>query len=104
MIDCGWTSIEVDDVKLRGIPARPAAASAEVSLFDLTDEAKAPKVGERVDLLLGYRSTLRALLNRTIVRRVEGRPDLSNIQRSAPAHWRSRPVDANFSRPTSGPH
>lgn len=92
LLDRGWTSIEAGDVRIRGIRGKAVTASAEVSIFDLAEESRAPKIGEAVDLLLGYKSTLRALLNRTIPRRLEGSRLLSEVRRPGAAQRPAQPI------------
>jgi predicted amino acid racemase len=71
LLDCGRTCIEISEVTLNNVVATPIAASSELSLFELSHDAVIPRVGERIDLVLGYHSTLRALLNRSVPRRFE---------------------------------
>jgi Alanine racemase, N-terminal domain len=71
LLDCGRTCIEISEVTLNKVAATPIASSSELSLFELSNDAVIPRVGERIDLVLGYHSTLRALLNRTVPRRFE---------------------------------
>lgn len=71
LLDCGRTCIEISEVTLDNVAATPIGASSELSLFELSSDAVTPRVGERIDLILGYHSTLRALLNRSVPRRFE---------------------------------
>lgn len=68
LLDHGRTCIEIEATILN-VAAKPLAASSEMSLFELSRGAAIPRAGERIELILGYHSTLRSLLNRTERRR-----------------------------------
>jgi hypothetical protein len=69
LLDHGRTCIEIDEATILNVAAKPLAASSEMSLFELSRGAAIPQAGERIELILGYHSTLRSLLNRTERRR-----------------------------------
>jgi|GEM_PF-7095389 len=69
LLDHGRTCIEIDEATLLNVSATPLAASSEMSLFELSGDTAVPRAGERIELILGYHSTLRTLLNRTEQRR-----------------------------------
>jgi predicted amino acid racemase len=69
LLDHGRTCIEIDEATLLNVSAMPLAASSEMSLFELSSDTAIPRAGERIELILGYHSTLRTLLNRTEQRR-----------------------------------
>jgi predicted amino acid racemase len=69
LLDHGRTCIEIDETTLLNVAAAPLAASSEMSLFELSGDAAMPRAGDRIELILGYHSTLRSLLNRTEQRR-----------------------------------
>lgn len=71
VLDQGWTSIEPADVALCGLCTRLHGASTDFSFFDLLEPGCVPNSGDRVRLRLGYKSTLRALLNRNIKTRLK---------------------------------
>jgi len=94
-VDRGKTCLDIEEVTIRDIDARPFAASSELALFDLAPGARAPQLGAKVELLLGYQSTLRTLLNRTIRRQMRYSPGaFSTIARRLPQGTSPRPGTA----------